>query len=342
MIHAFSQDRFYAPERFQHCPTLAALDGNTLVAFYAGTRECSQDQKVKIFYNSRKNPHIHELEENTGNPILLTVDDYKAVIIYSEFTKTTGNPGAMWQYCKTWVREIKVVYDDLIEIGGRRPLIVTESFDDNPPEEIGYLARCHPIAFEDGWLLPLYREHRPRFHGVVMFSKDGLNWEYRGTIGRGTSCIQPTIWLENGKVCALMRNFARNRDQTAYYSESDDGGRTWSDLEGSQFPNYNNSILAINCPNGDKETQLFIWNDDPTGRNNISLGTADRKLVLLDGYGSYPAACILDDQLHVAYMGISNQMKTPHAKSVIKHKAYSLPALMREARGKPTLWSGKA
>ena len=202
---------------------------------------------------------------------------------------------------------------------------------------LGYLPRCHPIRLPNnsGFLLPLYRENAPHFHGVILHSYDGTSWTYRGSIGKGINCIQPTIWVQNHKICALLRKFSRDNKPYAYYSESTDMGKTWSQLELTKYYNANNSILAINCPDAINRTTntLVIWNDDQEGRNNISLGTFDKtnawKIAMIDSYGSYPAACVHNGNLHITYTAKSNPFKTPHAILAIKHKQYNLKSLMR-------------
>jgi len=334
---AFTQDRYYTPERFQHCSTICSFKGGTLVSFYAGERECHNSQRVMLFWNKLDGSQtpIHELESLSGNPILIANARWdKAKIVYSEFTKFPANLAAWWQHCKLWVREVSLVNGDLV-ISDRKPVIVEEPFEGQPPDGTGYLPRCHPIQFGDETLLPLYREHEPNHHGVIMASKNGIDWEYRGSIGRGVRCIQPTIWNDNGKkLCALLRNFNRGYGQKAYYSESVDSGKTWSDPIESQFYNANNSILALECYDSEnlKTETLFVWNDDPKGRDKICLGDKNRALIQLDSYGSYPAACLSQGKIHVTYTAKANLYKFPHARLVIKHKVFDTQRLILESR----------
>lgn len=338
---AFTQDRYYTPERFQHCSTICSFKGGTLVAFYAGDRECDSSQRVLLFWNKPdgSQTQIHEFEDLTGNPMFINTNIHHTTkIIYSEFTKFPPYLAQWWQHCKLWVREIEQLDGELV-LGDRKPVIVEEPFKDPPPDGTGYLPRCHPIQFGEETLLPLYREHEPNHHGVLIASKDGINWKYRGSIGHGTRCIQPTIWKEKGKLCALLRNFNRSYGQKAYYSESTDFGTTWSEPTKSQFYNANNSILALECydvENNLRPDTLFVWNDDPRGRDKICLGTKDKVLIQLDSYGSYPAACLHQGEVHVTYTAKANLYKFPHAKTVIKHKSYNLQQLMRESRRSKT------
>jgi predicted neuraminidase len=170
-------------------------------------------------------------------------------------------------------------------------------------------------------LLPLYREHAPEFHGKIYFSKDGVDWEERGEIGRDGMCIQPTIWREDGKIHALLRNFAKTGLRYAWHSTSEDQGKTWGPLTPTQFWNANNSILALNLPNNDRA--LVVWNNDPNGRQNITLGnTRGSILARLDSYGSYPAACVAHGKLHITWTAKTGPFNP--ARSAIKHMEFDL------------------
>jgi hypothetical protein len=143
---------------------------------------------------------------------------------------------------------------------------------------------------------------------------------------------------KNNKICALLRRFSRSPKQLAYYSESTDDGHTWSKVVDSPYYNANNSILCVN-----RHAPLVIWNNDPGGRENISLGTFSltkpQLIAKIDGYGSYPAACVDKDTLHVVYTGTPNPLKTPGVKMTIKYKQYNLEAVVRAGR-KDRSWQG--
>jgi hypothetical protein len=283
----------------------------------------------------------------TGNPILIETKAGTR-LIYSKFENLTPNRIEWWQYCSLWSRSLDIIWLKgglpQIQLGLPHQILVDEPGDEpNPPEGLGYLARCHPIWTSDGYLLPLYREHAPHFHGVILHSKNGVDWEYRGSIGKGEApSIQPTIWYdrESNTHRALLRNFARSGKLMAYYSESSDEGATWSKLQHSKFYNANNSILALK---GSKDQTLVVWNNDPTGRNNISLSAFDnekpRLISKLDGYGSYPSACIDNGQLKIAYTVKANPLKTPGVRTAIKVKTYNLEAVIRSCR-RDTAWEG--
>ena len=350
-------ERIIAPARFSHASAITSFRQGTLFACYTGDAECHRTQKVCLYY-FHDNGAVSKpatLEDLTGNPVLLTwggpglgtihpdrEDNWTrsapqfAKIIYSKFEKLVPSRVEWWQHCSLWVRDVGLNKEGEI-IAGPPQQLMFDGEEDQPEDYLGYLPRCNPITTYDGYLLPLYRENDPHFHGTILHSEDAVNWTYQGTIGRGTRCIQPTLWREDGKIHALLRNFfyrwAPNSQRFAYYSCSEDNGKTWSELSLSKFPNCNNSILAIDCYNRDtrKKQMLYIWNNDLNGRQHLTLGTEGRRpLVTLDGYGSYPAACIHDNKLHITYTAKANHYKSPYAKTVIKYKQYCLLQLLNE------------
>lgn len=338
-------ERQYYPNKFQHCPTLSSTNEGIFTAFYTGLGECHQSQHVQINYvdNTGTAAKSIDLEELTGNPIIFkSLNGHK--IIYSKFENLTPNRITWWQYCSLWVRNLDVKWiknEPKIVAGEKKQLIFEEPWSENkPPCGLGYLPRCNPIYTPDGFLLPLYREHDPEHYGIILHSTTGEIWTYRSNIGKGTRCIQPTLWYDkaNNKTCALLRKFTKGGVPYAYYSESNDFGKTWAPLTYSKYYNANNSILFV-----DHDDPLVIWNNDSQGRDKISLGTFDKKepylIAQLDGYGSYPAACIHNKELHIAYTTKSNMLKTPGVKTVIRHKVYDLEAVIHAGR-KDMTWPG--
>lgn len=293
-----------------------------MVAFYSGNAECDRSQQVWIFYNDENNKSYEpvKLENLTGNPVFLTHNN-TTKIIYSKFEQLVPKRVEWWQHCSLWVRNVDI-QNGAIRVGNPTPLSTKKG-----PLETGFLPRCNPIKTIDGYLLPLYRERGPYdFYGAIFHSTDAVTWTLRGTIGedKSTPCIQPTLWSRDGEIHALLRNFSRDGRRQALYSKSKDNGKTWEKLTDSVFSNANNSILAIDH----KDQVLIVWNNDPIGRNNITLGTLEGKTVTkLDYYGSYPAACIDNGKLHITWTAQANRLKFPYAKSVIKHVEYNLNAI---------------
>jgi len=327
----------YAPDRFSHAAAACVFGGGVLTAMYSGQQECHGSQKVYIYLSGNggiKGPI--PLEPLTGNPILFTNKGI-ANIIYSKFEEFPTQRAHWWQHCSLWQRQIES-HNGILKLSEPRQLIVDED-ESNPAPGKGYLPRCNPIYVEGTdsstgtWYLPLYREQEPHFYGVIMKSTDGVTWEHFGNIGKDeVRCIQPTIWSDDGYLHALLRNFnfGARKQRYAYYSKVPLSGGDWSiPLETGNMYNANNSLVVVN----EKHTKepLFVWNNDPRGRHDISLGVMSptRVIVRLDNYGSYPAVCTDWDDLHVLYTAKANPLKHPGKATIIKHKIYNMPAIRK-------------
>jgi hypothetical protein len=329
----------YAPDRFSHASAACEFSEGLLVALYSGWTECHKSQKVYIYLVGKEVKGPVALEEFTGNPILFSHKD-KAYIIYSKFEKFPDRSRALWwQHCSLWQREISVT-NGFLQLSDKEQIFIDED-KDNPEPGLGYLPRCNPIwverpsddSFVPGkWYLPLYREQNPNFYGTILSSADGKKWEHFGNIGEGTTrCIQPTIWYDDNKFHALLRNFnfRTSKQRFAYYSCTDENDK-WSDPVETSIVNANNSLVVLNrslmtLEDIKLKKPLFVWNNDPVGRDNLSLGEiGGRVLSVIDSYGSYPTICeTFDGKLHVLYSTRPNRLKS-NAILVIKHKVFDM------------------
>lgn len=319
-----------------HASSILCLENNRqLIAFYSGRAECDVSQRVVIFLNDNgkiKGPV--ELDSLTGNPVLFK-GPKSPQIIYTKFEEFPSNRVKWWQHCRLYQQSVNL-NNGLISLGKRRKIIVDEPSEPAPPPKaIGYVTRCHPIAHDGKWLLPIYREHEPYYHGVILESQNGVDWNYHSRIGADEPYIgiQPTIWKEDGKLKSLSRSFAmvakKDRNPAfALYSEFD--GKNWAPLEPHlHYNNYNNSLVAYALPN----LTLVAWNDDPRGRSNLTLGINGKPIIVLDHhYGSYPAISADNKNLHVTYTSKHSPIRHPGIRTVIKHKYYNLEALDRYCR----------
>lgn len=347
-------ERQFAPNRFQHCATISKgpPGSGTFLAYYTGHTEMHRTQHVRVHWFSENGQEAQpiDLEEYTGNPVLLeTLEGTK--LIYSKFEVLTPRRVEWWQWCSLWNCSVDIKWihgTPKIILGTPEQIVFEEPCDTETatPKGLGYLGRCNPIVCKDGgYLLPLYREHAPHFHGTILWSNDGVKWEYRSTVGKGKRCIQPTIFYNDDKLVCLLRNFSRSVEPYAYYSESLDHGKSWSKVTKAPYYNANNSITGINLQNLSTNClNLVVWNNDPTGRNKITLGTFEetpQPIALLDGYGSYPSTCLehnsKNSKLHIVYTTVPNPLKTPNVKTVIRWKQYNLEAVL-EAGRKHNVW----
>ena len=268
-----AQTFYHRVEPYGHCATICPHKQGVLVAYYSGP-ECTDEQRIHIKYFEKGETKTENvLPKKTGNCVLIPTQPQKATLIFSYFTDTDGinkprSPIERWIYCSNWKVLVGSTEEGIrfnnCEILGIEPVT-------------GLLTRCSPIQIKEKWLLPLYREHN--CYGQIIQSSDGWRWQSQGIIGGdrieksgrfGTGIlIQPTIW-EDGKTCySLSRDITKNR--RAWYSQSDDFGKTWSEPQTTQLWNSNNSLVAIQ----DKTAKpLLVWNHG-VSRSILLLGRWD-------------------------------------------------------------------
>jgi hypothetical protein len=306
-----------------HCATISPLKKGVLLAYYSGP-ECQDQQHVHMKYLEncdrsgksyvivKEAPH-RELPNRTGNCILIPNKEDSVVLIFSFFMDSNGpdqpkSPVERWRFCSNWKTNVmesegEILLGHIHPLGGLQP-------------HIGMLARCSPIFYRKSWLLPLYTEHD--CFGIVAASCDGWDWEARGYIGATNKTvnnrfgsgrlIQPTIWEDGNLLKSLSRDITQNH--RAWYSESSDGGRTWSTPIKTELWNMNNSLVVIPT----KKSTWVVWNHGPN-RMQLMLGKWDQKRLdatfslqlndpKSDGtcHASYPNYCFdAQNRLHIVH-----------------------------------------
>jgi predicted neuraminidase len=222
-----------------HASTVAVAGGRPVVAWFAGTREGSRDNRIHVAGPGGTRVLDTGRDVAHWNPVL-----------------ATGPDGALWLFCKAgariseWVtlvtrsRDGGATWEPVRELvpgdrsGGRGPV-------KNPP-----------LSTPDGlWLAPASVEEwgeRPRWTPFVDVSADGgRTWE-RVPIGvdrpapRGAGHIQPALWWGTAGPVALMRS----TEGRAHRSGSPDGGRTWTAAAPTELPNGNSGLSAVALPSG--------------------------------------------------------------------------------------------
>lgn len=262
---------------FNHCSTISPYKEGVLVAWYGGTQECHDDQSVFLLYIDKDGTSTPlQLEPKTGNPVLWT-ENNRVYLLWSRFEESEKikRIADRWKYCSLWMRELELNGTDL-QFTGNIAFIKSKHL----------LGRCRPVQFKGKTYLPLYDEVRRT--GVIISGKE-LDFKFCGRIG--TDMIQPTLWVDDNKLCSLSRTFHSNHLHSQY-SESTDG-MMWSDPVLTDIPNRNSSLHAIDWHG----YHLLLWNDTQgTRRTNLTLGVIEpgpkvRPLFLVNSYGSYPSLC---------------------------------------------------
>jgi predicted neuraminidase len=142
---------------------------------------------------------------------------------------------------KTWSEAVELVAGDA---GGRGPV------------------RSKPITMSDGaWIAGASTELGDWLPFSDRSTDKGQTWERSANFAfdkaalPGKGAIQPTVWESApGKVHALLRTTGGK----LWRVDSEDGGRTWSDMYPTELPNNNSGADVLYLP--EQERLLLIYN----------------------------------------------------------------------------------
>lgn len=222
-----------------HASSVAVVGGGPTVAWFAGTREGTPDNRIVVWSGRRTQVLDSGYDVAHWNPVLapgpgedlwLFFKVGPRISAWITYVAQSGDGGATWGH----VREL--VPGDTS--GGRGPV-------KNPP-----LVTPHGL-----WLAPgsVERWGQPaRWDPFVDVSSDGgVTWlrspipvDHAALTGAGH--IQPTLWWGGDGPVALMRS----TEGCAHRSTSLDGGRTWTPAAPVTLPNNNSGLTAAVLPSG--------------------------------------------------------------------------------------------
>jgi len=288
-----------APTPECHASTVAALpDGSLLAAWFGGTREGADD--VGIWYSRNQNGAWSAPERLAStadtphwNPVLFCTDADTVTLFYK-----VGSPICDWKTMvsttkdggKTWSTPAELIAGD--DSGGRGPV------------------KNKPLRLSDGLLAAPGSTERGAWRCFVDLF-DGKTWSKRAipvaADAHQVNVIQPTLWQSApNRLHALMRS-----DQGRIYrSDSDDLGRTWSEIYPTQMPNNNSGLDCAVTADG---TLVLVCNPVPENwgaRSPLSVFTSTDNgatfqkqldLETQDGEFSYPAVIACGNTLWVTY-----------------------------------------
>ena len=292
----YKEKNTYSTGDMNHCSTICPHHGGVIIAWYAGTRECGDDQRVYITYNNI----TKALEHGTGNPVLWNYGDH-TYLLYSKFENMVKPMVHRWKYCSLWLRTVEIKKRK-IELGIKIQLTTSNQH---------LLGRCAPIEN----ILPLYDEVN-RQSVIMDLNKFDPYLEDVQTAGIiGTDMIQPAIWKEQNTYHTLNRNFGGPGSKYYYsrYSHSTDL-INWSKPEPTEIPNNNSSLCTVKWNN----KQLLLYNNTKSiQRTNLTLGTIKMvegiptiiDPIRITGHGGYPSMCIDKyNRLHMTYTNSRRQI----------------------------------
>lgn len=308
-------------DKFNHCASIIEFYDGVLIAYYAGSRECNDDQRIILTYKNVHQPKKRwkwsdaiSFEIGTGNPILFKHDN-AIYVAYAKFERDFPQRVKKWAYCSLWCRKISL--STQLVVGDPMPMF--------KHPQIGFLFRIAPFYHDGRTFLPIYREENC-YSAVYEWLGDKL--KLIGRIGYGcNSTMQPSLWYDGTAFHALCRNYRPSVYGPYAWHSTSPNLIDWSHPELEKtLDNNNNSIAVIN---DDKKDPLVIWNvgmdrrDLRLGRLNGHMrGISYVTLNSDDGlrYGSYPNYCfdkfnglhmvwtdMIDDNLSISYMSLNEK-----------------------------------
>ncbi len=298
----FEEDR---PHAECHASTIVqAADGSLLSAWFGGTEEKNPD--VAIWYSHYADGKWGTVEkaakvDDTAhwNPVLFRDEDDTVHLFFKigpeikywqTYWMSTSDAG------KNWSAPTELVADDK---GGRGPV------------------RNKPIILSDGaWLAPASTELKGWKPFADRSVDKGKTWTRSEDFGhdrkkmKALGAIQPTFWESApGKVHALLRS----TNGWVWRSNSEDHGKTWTEMEQTDLPNNNSGIdglllddgrlLLVYNPVGDnwgERTPLDLAVSDDNGKTWESIAHLEDDPAEGNEF-SYPAIVKTEDGIAITY-----------------------------------------
>jgi len=294
--------------KYKHPASIAELDnGDLLLTWYGGDGEYAPGTAV---WGSRFR------KGNWSKPRVLAQDPFRSV----------GNP-VIWQAPDKTVWLFYVVRFGDTWSSSRIALKVSrdngETWSDSHlmTTEEGLMVRSKPVVLANGdYILPVYRERgedresvSPDTVSLFFVRKPGdTHWKLTGAIKSAKGNLQPAVAeISSGHLIAYCRRgggYGPEKDGFVVFSESRDGGQTWTPGRNTEFPNPNAAVDLVRLQSG---RLMLVYNDSQGSRTPLSLAfssdagkTWPVRSVLAEGRKSfgYPYAIqTRDKRIHVIY-----------------------------------------
>ena len=297
---------FKTPAPFAECHASTILrlqNGEFMAAWFGGQKESTDDVGIWLVKGKPGNwtdpVEVAKIREDAHwNPVLFQAPDGKIFLYFKvgkkipsweTWIKTSDDNGQTWSDAAELVKGDK---------GGRGPV------------------RNKPIITSEGLGIASASHEEGKWDAFADISSDkGKTWTASPYIAlnrkdfKGKGVIQPTLWESApGKVHMLLRS----SEGAIYRSDSEDGGKTWSEGYKSGLPNPNSGIDLTKLPDG---TLVLAYNPDTTNwgsRSPLSLaisfdnGKTWPKILDIDSGDkkdefSYPAVISYGDTIAVSY-----------------------------------------
>ena len=161
-----------------------------------------------------------------------------------------------------------------------------------------------------GWLIPYHTERAPlMFHSrVLIVEGDGMTMEpNKVDLYKPPGCLEPALAQLGGKNWLCMMRYGKRGEGFIWRSESEDGGRTFSE---PMLTNLRNPYSAVDIAVGQSRRLLIAYNDSHLLRTPLTVGLSEdggrtfraRDIEMEAGEFSYPKLFqTRDGQWHVFY-----------------------------------------
>ena len=258
-----------------HASTIAETPQGFVAAWFAGTHEKNPDVGIRVaHFDGRRWGDSVEVANGVQpdgsrypcwNPVLMQTTQGPLLLFY----KIGPSPSEWWgmlmtssDHGKTWSEPRKLGKDKAL--GPQNPNLIGP-------------VKNKPIQLADGSLLcPSSTEHDGWRVHFERSSDLGKTWQVIGPINDASKfdAIQPSVLTyPDGR----MQVICRSQQKVLTTSWSEDGGKTWGPMEGTELPNPNAGTDAVTLSDG---RQLLVYNhtlrrgEFPSGRQMLNVATS--------------------------------------------------------------------
>ncbi len=304
--------------------------GQLRAYWYGGSREGSRDVSL---YSAEFNA-----EANRWDKVKPLLDRKKTQYALKRYIKKLGNPVIVKDaQDRLWMFFVSV------SVGGWAGSAINYIMsEDNgntwsPPKRfvaspflnISTLVKGAPVLFSNNEIgLPVYHEFIGKFSFLLKIDSLGrVTASHRITKGRET--IQPIFLTKDAHLVQSFMRFTGKQPNKIMFSQSEDGGVSWSKPKKIDFPNPNSAIAGLSVQN---KSRLLVFNNALLHRNVLSLAYStdfdqpwtiihnfEHEKITPSDYGfSYPALMqSYDGNVHVLY-----SWKRKYIKEVVFNQAW--------------------
>jgi predicted neuraminidase len=275
----FASSRLHAQT---HASSLVELkDGRIRAFWFSGSREGASDVTVNsaifdptskqwsdeqlVASRSSTQRALHRYVAKLGNPVAGRAADGSLRLFYvtvsvggwagSSITAMTSNDDGV-----TWNEPRRLITSPFINIST--------------------LVKGAPFLYADGTMgLPVYHESLSKFAEMLHLDAPGNVIDKQRLARAGQGTLQPVVLVKNpNEALVLTRYSGKDNPHLARTITTEDGGRHWSAVEKSSFPNPDAALSATVLPDG---RLLAVLNHQEQGRDSLSL------MLSADGGGNW-------------------------------------------------------